>query len=72
MVVSQILGLKNKQLSYIRINIDQSMRKLDVFENALANGYKNNCYVQDHSYRRIWFNLELENGDLQTTIEREI
>ena len=31
------------------------MKKLGVAEDALANGCKDNCYAQDHSYQRLWF-----------------
>jgi hypothetical protein len=41
------------------------------FEDALANGYKDICYTQYHCCQRLWFFLELGNGNLQTMTKRK-
>lgn len=42
------------------------------FEVALANGYKYNCYTQNHCYQDNGSTLELGDEKLHTTSKREI
>ena len=58
-------------LSCIGINFDQLRKEVVVIKNALANGYKDNCYTKKEVAKDYFYNLPWGKKNLQTTTKKQ-